>query len=773
MIELQNLEFHAAHACNLYCPQCSHYSNFHAGGIVSMEEAHANFDAWTGRLAPRRLAILGGEPTLNPSLVQIVKMAREAFPNAEGLLVTNGFFLDRHPSLPQALIDNRFRMDVSQHGRTPVYMKRFREVHYEYDPLTDKPARVWTDDTEIHYQYEPRGLLASVSSVKEFGDTLTTSDTTTYSYNAVGLISEQTLPGGYSTLTEYDVLHRPIYHEHRDPLEELLASYYYVRDAKGRITEVFNDLPRATVESAIAAETEDQLDRTEYQYDALDRILSEMHFAAEQSQPHHQVDYIWDLVGNLHEKTVTSSGDVERSQFSYNERDELVDEVFTLNDQHQWTGEFDYDLQGNMTRSERGDVTIDYVYDVRNRLASATNTQGTEVTVADYEYDHDGLMVRRSETVDQTTATEFLIRDPLSPYGYSRVLEKRTEGGVLLASFVHGHEPIAEIGENSRHLLLSDKHSGVRDIVDLSDDSVEHVAYDAFGTLLTDPPSISSEHLYRTEPFDPVSGQYYLRARHYSPHLAAFSQQDPFAGFIENPISLHRYQYADRDPVQKHDPTGLFGVSVSLGTLSIAGGHLAKAYSDFQQGDRIVGMHMANLVQYSMILNRMVSAIEEQVTIPYLSRSRMYWNGVLRPRLIANKGKLSPTLIRLRIFAGEFTNAINAAGAGIPVKMNGFPNFTGHLYRNVPRGVIFRSQVVTFIHYTGSYNGDELRTMRKIRRVTGLTNRWAPSRTVVHHHEVIGIMMLVKQDSHRVSHAGGVFYWKLATGKDYIPPFRR
>ena len=127
MIELQNLEFHAAHAGNLSCSQCSHYSNFHAGGIVSMEEARANFAAWTGRLAPRRLATLGGEPTLNPNLVQIVEMAREAFPNAEGLLVTNGFFLDRHPSLPQALIDNRFQMDVSQHGRAPEYMKRFRE----------------------------------------------------------------------------------------------------------------------------------------------------------------------------------------------------------------------------------------------------------------------------------------------------------------------------------------------------------------------------------------------------------------------------------------------------------------------------------------------------------------------------------------------------------------------------------------------------------------------------------------------------------------------
>jgi hypothetical protein len=128
MIELPNLEFHAAHACNLYCAQCSHYSNFHAGGIVSLDEARANFDAWKGRLAPKRIAILGGEPTLNPELISIIELARQSFPNAEGLFVTNGFFLDRHPDLPRVLIDNRFRMDVSQHGRAPEYMKRFRVV---------------------------------------------------------------------------------------------------------------------------------------------------------------------------------------------------------------------------------------------------------------------------------------------------------------------------------------------------------------------------------------------------------------------------------------------------------------------------------------------------------------------------------------------------------------------------------------------------------------------------------------------------------------------
>jgi hypothetical protein len=128
MLTLPNLEFHAAQACNLYCSQCSHYSNFHVGGIVSVVEARENFDAWRRRLAPKQIAILGGEPTLNPDLVSIIKVARQAFPHASGLFVTNGFFLDRHPDLPRTLIDCDFRMDVSQHGTAPGYLERFKKV---------------------------------------------------------------------------------------------------------------------------------------------------------------------------------------------------------------------------------------------------------------------------------------------------------------------------------------------------------------------------------------------------------------------------------------------------------------------------------------------------------------------------------------------------------------------------------------------------------------------------------------------------------------------
>lgn len=128
MIRFRSLEFHAAHACNLSCGQCSHYSNVHTGGIVSVNEAKENFDAWTDRLRPNKFVILGGEPTLNPDLCRILELGRRAFPGARKLLVSNGFFFDRHPDLPKVLCDHYYKLEVSQHGTSPAYLEKFQSV---------------------------------------------------------------------------------------------------------------------------------------------------------------------------------------------------------------------------------------------------------------------------------------------------------------------------------------------------------------------------------------------------------------------------------------------------------------------------------------------------------------------------------------------------------------------------------------------------------------------------------------------------------------------
>jgi radical SAM family protein len=103
---IENLEIHAAHACNLACESCSHFSNHGHSGILSLSDATAWMRLWKDRLRPDRFSILGGEPTLNKNLTKLVLETRRHWPHSMIRIVTNGFYLARHPELPQAIADD-------------------------------------------------------------------------------------------------------------------------------------------------------------------------------------------------------------------------------------------------------------------------------------------------------------------------------------------------------------------------------------------------------------------------------------------------------------------------------------------------------------------------------------------------------------------------------------------------------------------------------------------------------------------------------------------
>ena len=61
---------------------------------------------------------------------------------------------------------------------------------------------------------------------------------------------------------------------------------------------------------------------------------------------------------------------------------------------------------------------------------------------------------------------------------------------------------------------------------------------------------------YRGEQYDPDLGLYYLRARYYNPNTGRFMSRDPEDGNLFDPASLHKYLYANGDPVDGVDPMG-------------------------------------------------------------------------------------------------------------------------------------------------------------------------------------------------------------------------
>lgn len=129
MPRLRILELHVTHQCNLACDSCSHYSNHGHAGQTSVWEAEQWLGAWSSRLAVDHFRLLGGEPTIHPELPAFVLLVRRFWPQSRIRIVTNGFFLHRHPDLPAAISSvGNADIAVSVHHGSDEYRKRLRPV---------------------------------------------------------------------------------------------------------------------------------------------------------------------------------------------------------------------------------------------------------------------------------------------------------------------------------------------------------------------------------------------------------------------------------------------------------------------------------------------------------------------------------------------------------------------------------------------------------------------------------------------------------------------
>ena len=56
-------------------------------------------------------------------------------------------------------------------------------------------------------------------------------------------------------------------------------------------------------------------------------------------------------------------------------------------------------------------------------------------------------------------------------------------------------------------------------------------------------------------------GNYYLRQRYYNSEIGRFFRKDEYEGIDTTPVSLHKYVYANDDPINLTDPTGWFSIA--------------------------------------------------------------------------------------------------------------------------------------------------------------------------------------------------------------------
>src|SRR5271166_4197136 len=80
--------------------------------------------------------------------------------------------------------------------------------------------------------------------------------------------------------------------------------------------------------------------------------------------------------------------------------------------------------------------------------------------------------------------------------------------------------------------------------------------YDAFGNLTNSTGSTPNVYLFAGEQFDPALNLYYNRARYLNTTTGRFWSMDTAEGNNRDPLSLHKYLYAEGNPVDNLDPSG-------------------------------------------------------------------------------------------------------------------------------------------------------------------------------------------------------------------------
>lgn len=128
-IIVPRLEIHISDYCNLKCDNCNHFSNYGISGLISAEEYELWNRPWAKLLFPLNYQLLGGEPTTNHELVEICKLARKMWRKTPKIvLVSNGFFLNKHPELPVVLAENNIKLIISVHSNTEIYNEKLEEI---------------------------------------------------------------------------------------------------------------------------------------------------------------------------------------------------------------------------------------------------------------------------------------------------------------------------------------------------------------------------------------------------------------------------------------------------------------------------------------------------------------------------------------------------------------------------------------------------------------------------------------------------------------------
>lgn len=124
-----------------------------------------------------------------------------------------------------------------------------------------------------------------------------------------------------------------------------------------------------------------------------------------------------------------------------------------------------------------------------------------------------------------------------------------------------GDTLLSQKREDTTSTYLYDGHGNVRGLLDEKGTLTDTYAYNAYGELTERTGETENHYLYTGEYYDGTTNLYYLRARYMNPSTGTFISMDSYQGDMYEPVTLHKYLYANANPVKYSDPSGMFSLA--------------------------------------------------------------------------------------------------------------------------------------------------------------------------------------------------------------------
>ena len=152
------IEFYVTNVCNLTCEGCNRFNNYNFAGWQRWTDYEADYEKWAEHVDIDHMVLLGGEPLLNPDIIEWIHGLNRIF-RTNVQILSNGTRLNNVKGLYEALQVNGNWMGISWHN--PNTIDEFEtEVHKflgsnitkmkKDDPRNEFGAHVvWVDENKV------------------------------------------------------------------------------------------------------------------------------------------------------------------------------------------------------------------------------------------------------------------------------------------------------------------------------------------------------------------------------------------------------------------------------------------------------------------------------------------------------------------------------------------------------------------------------------------------------------------------------------------------